>query len=62
MTTPRRALASELLVSAGSSAVFDLVLPLLHMQGLAHPMLGVLRSGCYITHDHGNYPTIFVLF
>jgi len=55
-------LASELLVSAGSSAVFDLVLPLLHMQGLAHPMLGVLRSGCYITHDHGNYPTICALF
>jgi len=52
----------RLRVGAGGSAVFDLVLPLLHTQGLAHPMPGVLRSGCYITHDHGNYPTIFVLF
>ena len=45
----------ELLVTAGGSAVFDLVLPLLRLQDLARPMLGVLRSGCYITHDHGNY-------
>lgn len=45
----------ELLVTAGGSAVFDLVLPLLRLEGLTHPMLGVLRSGCYITHDHGNY-------
>lgn len=56
-------LAQALAASAGGSAVFDLLLPLLlHMQGLAHPMLGVLRSGCYITHDHGNYPTICALF
>lgn len=45
----------ELLVSAGGSAVFDLVLPLLRLQGTALPLRGVLRSGCYITHDHGNY-------
>ncbi|WP_367848799.1 alanine racemase [Rhodoferax sp. WC2427] len=45
----------ELLVSAGGSAVFDLVLPLLRTQGLSRPFTGVLRSGCYITHDHGNY-------
>lgn len=43
------------LVSAGGSAVFDLVLPLLQAQGLQRPVLGILRSGCYITHDHGNY-------
>jgi D-serine dehydratase len=35
--------------------VFDLVLPLLRLQGVSRPLLGVLRSGCYITHDHGNY-------
>ncbi len=45
----------EVLVSAGGSAVFDLVLPLLRLQGLSLPVQGVLRSGCYITHDHGNY-------
>ena len=45
----------EVLVTAGGSAVFDLVLPLLRLQGLSRPLLGVLRSGCYITHDHGNY-------
>lgn len=45
----------EVLVTAGGSAVFDLVMPLLRMQGLSRPVRGVLRSGCYITHDHGNY-------
>jgi D-serine dehydratase len=46
---------AELLITAGGSAVFDLVIPLLRLQDLQRPMLGVLRSGCYITHDHGNY-------
>jgi D-serine dehydratase len=45
----------ELLVSAGGSAVFDLVLPLLRLQGTSRPLRGVLRSGCYVTHDHGTY-------
>jgi D-serine dehydratase len=45
----------ELLVTAGGSAVFDLVLPLLRGEGIQKPVRGVLRSGCYITHDHGNY-------
>ena len=45
----------EILLTAGGSAVFDLVVPLLRTQGLSKPVLGVLRSGCYITHDHGNY-------
>ncbi|MDB5872417.1 MAG: amino acid deaminase [Ramlibacter sp.] len=45
----------EVLVTAGGSAVFDLVMPLLRMQGLSKAVRGVLRSGCYITHDHGNY-------
>ncbi|RZJ59502.1 MAG: amino acid deaminase [Acidovorax sp.] len=43
------------LLTAGGSAVFDLVVPLLRTQGLSRPVEGVLRSGCYITHDHGNY-------
>ena len=45
----------EIVLSAGGSAVFDLVLPLLQLQGLSRPVRGVLRSGCYLTHDHGNY-------
>lgn len=45
----------QILLTAGGSAVFDLVLPLLQAQGLSRPVWGVLRSGCYITHDHGNY-------
>jgi D-serine dehydratase len=45
----------EILVSAGGSAVFDLVLPLLRLQGTSRPLRGVLRSGCYVTHDHGTY-------
>lgn len=47
--------AAQILLSAGGSAVFDLVLPLLQAHGLSRPVAGVLRSGCYATHDHGNY-------
>lgn len=43
------------LVTAGGSAVFDLVLPMLRGLALQKPLLGVLRSGCYIAHDHGHY-------
>ncbi len=44
-----------ILLSAGGSAVFDLVVPLLRGEGLPLPVRGVLRSGCYLTHDHGSY-------
>jgi len=47
--------AECILLTAGGSAVFDLVLPLLTTGGLSKPVEGVLRSGCYITHDHGHY-------
>lgn len=46
---------ADILITAGGSAVFDLVVPLLRTQGLSKPVQGILRSGCYITHDHGNY-------
>jgi D-serine dehydratase len=45
----------EILLTAGGSAVFDLVIPLLRAQGLSRTVRGVLRSGCYVTHDHLNY-------
>mgnify|MGYP001004188377 CR=1 FL=1 len=47
--------AEQILLTAGGSAVFDLVVPLLQLQGLSRPVQGVLRSGCYVTHDHGHY-------
>lgn len=44
----------EIIISAGGSAVFDLVVPGLKI-ALSKPVAGVLRSGCYITHDHDFY-------
>lgn len=44
----------EVIVSAGGSAVFDLVAARLR-PALGRPVRGVLRSGCYVTHDHGTY-------
>ncbi|RZL64282.1 MAG: amino acid deaminase [Variovorax sp.] len=46
--------ADEVLVSAGGSAVFDLVAGRLR-PALGRPVRGLLRSGCYVTHDHGVY-------
>ncbi|MFZ4652322.1 MAG: alanine racemase [Rubrivivax sp.] len=44
----------EVLVSAGGSGIFDLVTEGLR-PALARPTQGLLRSGCYVTHDHGRY-------
>jgi D-serine dehydratase len=44
----------EVLVSAGGSGVFDLVVPRLR-PALSRPVIGLLRSGCYVTHDQGHY-------
>jgi len=46
--------ADEVIVSAGGSGVFDLVVPRLRMS-LSRPVAGLLRSGCYVTHDQGHY-------
>jgi D-serine dehydratase len=48
----------ELIVTAGGSAIFDLVAPGLNLRTnppLSRPVQGLLRSGCYVTHDDGNY-------
>ena len=48
--------APEIVVSAGGSAFFDRVVH--HLAGgwdLGRPVRVVLRSGCYLTHDHGHY-------
>jgi D-serine dehydratase len=49
-----------ILVSAGGSAYFDLVARRIgkssgKLHGLSRPLRPVLRSGCYITSDHGMY-------
>jgi D-serine dehydratase len=44
----------EVLVSAGGSGIFDLVAARLRL-ALRRPVRGLLRSGCYVTHDHGHY-------
>lgn len=44
----------EVLLTAGGSAIFDLVAD--HLKPvLKRPARGVLRSGCYLTHDHVQY-------
>jgi D-serine deaminase-like pyridoxal phosphate-dependent protein len=43
------------IVSAGGSAYFDVVLSTL---GGGRPWRLVLRSGCYLTHDHGQYAEV----
>lgn len=44
----------EVLLSAGGSAIFDLVSSALATV-LGRPVQGLLRSGCYVTSDQGNY-------
>ncbi len=44
----------EVTLSAGGSAVFDLVARSLPMQ-LSRPVRTILRSGCYVTHDSHFY-------
>ncbi|VTU28123.1 D-threonine aldolase [Variovorax sp. SRS16] len=50
---------SEVLVSAGGSALYDLVAVRLR-PALGLPVRGLLRSGCYVTHDHGTYQRLQV--
>ncbi|MFL6674438.1 MAG: amino acid deaminase [Massilia sp.] len=48
--------AGEILLSAGGSAYFDLVARGFEkVGGLSRPVRAVLRSGCYLTSDHGSY-------
>ncbi|HEV8690056.1 MAG TPA: amino acid deaminase [Ideonella sp.] len=47
--------AEELIVSAGGSAVFDLVARGLKPAATTRPVQALLRSGCYVTHDDGAY-------
>ncbi|KQQ88336.1 amino acid deaminase [Massilia sp. Leaf139] len=47
---------AEILLSAGGSAYFDLVARGFGaVSGLSRPVRALLRSGCYLTSDHGTY-------
>jgi D-serine dehydratase len=43
------------LVTAGGSSYFDEVVEHLHPSRFSVEVVTVLRSGCYVTHDHGVY-------
>jgi len=45
----------EVLLSAGGSAYFDLVVRSLGKVALGRPTRVLLRSGCYLSHDAGHY-------
>jgi len=46
--------APEILVSAGGSSYFDLVARgFQDLDGLSRPLRPIVRSGCYLTSDHG---------
>jgi D-serine dehydratase len=45
----------SVILTAGGSAYFDQVVTALGSVRLSRPTRIVLRSGCYITHDHGTY-------
>jgi D-serine dehydratase len=47
--------ASEVVLSAGGSAFFDLVALGFESISLSRPLRRVLRSGCYLTHDEFGY-------
>jgi D-serine dehydratase len=47
---------AQILLSAGGSGYFDLVARgFAGIKGMSLPVLPVLRSGCYLTSDHGSY-------
>lgn len=51
--------AGEILLTAGGSAFYDMVIARLHQAGLARATRVVTRSGCYLTHDSASYRRFF---
>lgn len=47
--------AGDILLTAGGSACFDGVATALKAHNLASPTEVIIRSGCYVVHDHGFY-------
>jgi D-serine dehydratase len=54
-----RLFSGPILLSAGGSAFFDLVVEAFEAASLSVPVTILLRSGCYITHDSGMYTHAF---
>jgi D-serine dehydratase len=50
--------AGEVLLSAGGSAFYDLVIEELKAARLRRPARVILRSGCYLTQDWGAYASL----
>ncbi len=44
-----------LILSAGGSTFYDLVVDRFRAADLAHDFIALTRSGCYLTHDSGSY-------
>lgn len=49
----------QIVISAGGSAFYDLVVDRFGKAGIAHGFLVVTRSGCYLTHDSKMYREAF---
>jgi D-serine dehydratase len=49
----------EVILTAGGSAFFDMVLACFHHAGLASPTRIITRSGCYLSHDGAMYRRFF---
>ncbi len=49
----------QIVISAGGSAFYDLVIDRFGKAGIAHGFLVVTRSGCYLTHDSKMYREAF---
>jgi len=49
----------EVILTAGGSAFYDMVLARFSHAGLARPVRIITRSGCYITHDSVRYRRFF---
>ncbi|BCP52073.1 hypothetical protein K32_06900 [Kaistia sp. 32K] len=50
---------APMVISAGGSAFFDRVVERFNRVAFPHPVLRVLRSGCYLTHDSIAYAAAF---
>lgn len=51
--------SAPIIISAGGSAFFDRVVERFNRVAFPHPVLRVLRSGCYLTHDSIAYAAAF---
>ncbi|CAN5501338.1 amino acid deaminase [soil metagenome] len=49
----------EVLLTAGGSTFYDLVAQKFQVAGIRRPFKVLLRSGCYLTHDSGEYTDRF---